>query len=236
MPEPDFVVRIIGDNTSIKGRVVDFDLGFIEANIEHHYSLNVTPERGPSALEVFSADPPITATIPQPNDSAASAVPAGQTLTLGLTSPETHGRKTSIVKVGKVGSNKDGLTLRVFYNVLPASVAKHADSGPKPSGNGQDTSVNYPLCVDAPAEGDYQVQIDSRRYSLTGDRNCNGWSQCAPAPGTGPKQACFVFNMQGHAECTRPFSNCDATRSSEGHIDAGFRLNPSTPRLTAEAR
>ncbi len=234
MPEPDFVVRLIGDNTSVKGRIVDLDLGFIAADVEHDYSLNVTPDRGPSSLEVFAADPPITATIPHANFGAGSAVAGGQTLTLSLTSPETHGRKTSIVKVGKVGSNKDGLTLRVFYSVLPASVAKHADSGPKPSGNGQDTSVNYPLCVDAPAEGDYQVDLESRRYSLTGDRECNHYSQCAPAPGTGSKQACFVFNMQGHSECKS--GGCDATRNSEGHIDASFRLAPSPPRLTAEAR
>jgi uncharacterized membrane protein YjfL (UPF0719 family) len=236
MPEPDFVVRIIGENTAVKGRVVDLDLGFIEADVQHQYSLNAAPDGGTSALEVLAADPPVTAKILHASDNAVSAVAEGQTLTLSLTSPETHGRKTSIVKIGKVGSKKDGLTVRVFFDALLASVSKHADSGPRSSGNGQDTSVNYPLCVDAPTEGDYRFDVDSRRYSLTGDRKCNEWSQCAAAPGTGPKQACFVFNMQGHSECQRAFSNCDATRNSEGHIDSTFRLTPSTPQLTSAAQ
>jgi uncharacterized membrane protein YjfL (UPF0719 family) len=233
MPPPDYVVRIIGQDTAVKGHVTDLNLGFIEANAEHRYSLDVRREGSPAPLDVLSVDSPMTAEISHARDGAAGAGDS-QTVTLKLTTPSTSGKQTSILRLGKSGGKSaDGLTLRVFYTALPSPVPIHADSGPKSSGNGQDSSSNYTLCADAPAQGDYEVV--SSHYWLTGDRECNHYSQCAPAPGTSGKQSCFVFNMQGHSECTKPFSNCAATRNSEGHIDASFRLIPSVTMLTAAA-
>jgi hypothetical protein len=234
MPEPDYVVRIVGQDTVVKGHAADLDLGFIEANAEHKYTLNVRHEGDSSPLDILGVDPPMTAELSHAAKGVGSSGDSEQTITLKLMTPSTNGRQTSILRVGKSGiKNGEGLTLRVSYVVLTSPVSAHADSGPKPSGNGQDTSMNYPLCAYAPAQGEYEVVTS--HYWLTGDRVCNSWSQCAPSPESSGKQACFVFNMQGHSECTRPFSNCAATRNSEGHIDATFKLVPSAPKLSAAA-
>jgi hypothetical protein len=231
MPEPNYVARIIGQDTEVKGHGADLNLGYVEANAPHEYRLNVKLEGDPSTLEIRGVDAPVSAEISP--DAAAKGSEGGQVVTIMFTVPITNRRQTSIVRIAKAGSKGVGLTVRIFYTALESPVTTHADSGSKPSGRGRDSSSNYSLCTEAPVQGEYTVE--STGYSLTGDRVCNAWSQCAPAPGSSGKQVCFVFNMQGHSECTGPFDHCDATRNSEGHIQATFKLVPSTPQLTAAA-
>lgn len=234
MPEASYVTRILGQDTEVKGRSADLDLGYVVADVPHEYRLNVRVESDAETLEIRGTDAPLDAEISGATNGEGKVTDGGQILTINFTSPVTDGRQTSIVRVSKAGSKGPGLTLRVFYTALKSPVSAHADSGPKPSGRGQDSSQNYTLCAEAPAQGDYQID-GQPKYSLTGDRTCNAYSQCAPAPGTSAREACFVFNMQGHSECTALLSRCEATRNSEGHIDATFKLVPSPPRLIAAA-
>lgn len=60
MPEPDYVVRMVGQDTAVKGHAADLDLGFIEANTEHQYTLNVRHEGNSSPLNILGVDPPMT--------------------------------------------------------------------------------------------------------------------------------------------------------------------------------
>jgi hypothetical protein len=234
MPEASYVTRILGQDTEVEGRSVDLDLGYVVTDVPHEYRLNVRMESDAATLEIRGTDAPLNAEISAATNREGKATDGGQILTIKLASPVTEGRRTSIVHVSNAGSKEPGLTLRVFYMALKSPVSVHADSGPKPSERGQDSSQNYTLCAEAPAQGDYQID-GQPNYSLTGDRACNAYSQCAPAPGTSAREACFVFNMQGHSECTGLLSRCEATRNSEGHIDATFKLVPSPPRLTAAA-
>jgi hypothetical protein len=227
IPDPDVIARMVGQDSSVKGHAADLDLGYIAADTEYEYRLKVRLENGSSDLEIRGSDAPIQAQIASPTVESS-----GQVVTIKLSAPSS-GKQVSILTIARSGTKAKGLTLRISYAAMPSPVSSRNDSGPKPSGNGQDTSSNYPLCVDAPAQGNYEVL--SSRYWLTGDRECNHFSQCASSPGASSRQVCFVFNMQGHSECTRPFSNCDATRASEGHIEASFKLVPSIPRLTAAA-
>jgi hypothetical protein len=230
MPEA-YVARIIGQDAEVRGSRADLDLGYVQANTPYEYRLNVRIEGDSSILEVRGFDAPLTAQIARPTaDSRGNAAYGGQVLTLTLTAPVTATRQTILARLGKVQSRRGDLTLRVSYTALQSPVTVPANSGPKASGHGQDTGQTYTLCAAAPAQGDYEVV--SSRYWLTGDRACNVWSWCAPAPGSA-RQSCFSFNMQGHSECNG--GGCDATRNSEGHIEATFRLIPSTPRLTAAA-
>jgi hypothetical protein len=231
MVEPDYITRIVGQDTAVKGHAADLDLGLIQADAERVVQLNVRLEGNASPLRILIADAPVTAEIAAPNEGKVND--GGQAVTVKLTVAATATRETRVVRIGKPDSKGGGLVLRVSYTALASPVSAQNDSGPKPSGNGQDTGPTYTLCAVAPAQGQYEVT--SSRYWLTGDRACNAYSQCAPAPGASGNQACFVFNMQGHSECTKPLSNCPATRNSEGHIVATFKLVPSTPRLTAAA-
>ena len=228
MPESNYVARIVGQDTEVKGHGADLNLGYVEANAPHEYRLNVKLEGDSSSLEIRGVDAPVSADIS--SDAAGNANDGGQVVTISFTVPATNGKQTSIVRIAKVGSKGGGLTIRIFYTALDSPVTVRSDSGPKSSGHGQDTGTTYPLCADAPAQGDYAVV--SSRYWLTGDRVCNAWSWCGPGNSSG-KQSCFSFNMQGHSECSG--GGCDATRNSEGHIEATFKLVPSTPQLTAAA-
>ncbi len=230
MPEP-FVARIIGQDTEVRGSRADLDLGYVEANVAHEYRLNVRVEGDASTLEIRGFDAPLSADIAKPTmGSSGKVTDGGQVLTVSFAVPAAATKQTSLVRIGKVGSRRGGLTLRVSYTALQSPVTIPAKSGPKASGRGQDTGQTYTLCAEAPAQGDYEVV--SSRYWLSGDRNCNAWSWCAPAPGSS-RQSCFSFNMQGHSECNH--GGCDATRNSEGYIEATFKLIPPTPRLTAAA-
>jgi hypothetical protein len=229
MPEL-YVTRIVGQDTEVRESRADLDLGYVEASVPHEYRLNVRVEGDTAALEIRGFDAPLTAEIAKPADGSGKATDSGQQLTIMLNVPVTASKQTSLVRIGKVGSQRGGLTLRLSYMAVQSPVTVLANSGPKSSGHGQDTGSTYPLCADAPPQGDYEVV--SSRYWLTGDRACNAWSWCAASPGSA-RQSCFSFNMQGHSECNG--GGCDATRNSEGHIEATFKLVPSTPKLTAAA-
>jgi hypothetical protein len=221
-------VRIIGQDTVTVGSLVNFDLGYIPADTVNTYKLNIRPEARNITLRIASSDPPVDASWEIGNRTVPVSEAGGGTLVVTINSPITSTKRVSIVTLESADSTQSApLTLRVSFEGLQETVSSRNDSGPKPSGNGQDSSQNYQLCADPPAVGDYR--IDSVGYSLTGDRQCNSWSSCQRMGGN----ACFVFNMQGHSECTRAFSGCAATRDSEGHIQATFKLQRSTPSLAA---
>jgi len=114
----------------------------------------------------------------------------------------------------------------------PSRVPIAGSSGLQRSGNGGDFSPPYEACATVPAEGEYVVDEATIRGWLTGDRACNAFSTCRTR--SEGKKACIVFTLQGHNDCQRMFSSCDAVRESEGHVEAVARLRPSAPHLTAD--
>ena len=92
----------------------------------------------------------------------------------------------------------------------PSQIVKTYSSGPQLSGVGSDRSPWYSLCSD-PIPG-YRV-VDTK-FSLTGDRACNAWSDCEVDTGksTGTV-SCWRFRMQGHSEAFRPFGASGSAQS-----------------------
>lgn len=69
-------------------------------------------------------------------------------------------------------------------------------SGSKASGPGAAFSEWYQLCNDPAPEG---WTIAESSFSLTGDRQCNSWSECKQTVND-PQRVCWQFRMQGHSE------------------------------------
>jgi len=69
-------------------------------------------------------------------------------------------------------------------------------SGALPSGPSDLFSQWYTLCNDPVPEG---WTIAEQSFVLTGDRECNAWSECKQIENT-PTRACWQFRMQGHNE------------------------------------
>lgn len=73
---------------------------------------------------------------------------------------------------------------------------KNYSSGGRPSGKSDQFSEWYTLCNDPePAAW----TIESSSFVLTGDRQCNAWSECKQTENT-PTKVCWQFRMQGHSE------------------------------------
>jgi len=70
-------------------------------------------------------------------------------------------------------------------------------SGAKASGPGASFSQWYELCNDPQPPG---WQIEETSFTLTGDRQCNAWSECKQVDTGDPKKVCWQFRMQGHSE------------------------------------
>ncbi|HEY6251065.1 MAG TPA: hypothetical protein VI685_13975 [Candidatus Angelobacter sp.] len=78
----------------------------------------------------------------------------------------------------------------------PRQFVQIVSSGPKASGSGANFSGWYEVCSN-PAPSGYH--ISNVEFSLSGDRTCGAWAECAPSTNTG-SQACYRFRMQGHNE------------------------------------
>jgi hypothetical protein len=81
----------------------------------------------------------------------------------------------------------------------PEYVRKVYSSGSKPSGPGASFSAWYELCNDPEGEG---WEIAEGSFALTGDRQCNAWSECRQSVAGDLKKVCWQFRMQGHSEQT----------------------------------
>jgi hypothetical protein len=75
-------------------------------------------------------------------------------------------------------------------------------SGARSSGAGDSFSQWYELCND-PKPG---WVISESSFTLTGDRQCNAWSECRQSTNE-PTKVCWQFRMQGHKEQTGGFFN-----------------------------
>jgi len=75
-------------------------------------------------------------------------------------------------------------------------------SGPVPSGSGNNFSQWYRVVADRPKPG-YEIDLKKSFYSLSGDRQCNAWSECSWVIRT-PETLVFQFRLQGHNEWPAP--------------------------------
>ena len=73
-------------------------------------------------------------------------------------------------------------------------------SGSKPSGPGAAFSDWYELCSDPEPDG-WTIDDSQTKFVLTGDRQCNAWSECKESV-KDPRKVCWQFRMQGHSEQT----------------------------------
>lgn len=80
----------------------------------------------------------------------------------------------------------------------PTFERKTYSSGSRASGPGSSFSQWYELCSDPEPDG-WTIQESS--FVLTGDRQCNAWSECKQTLND-PRKTCWQFRMQGHSEQT----------------------------------
>jgi S1-C subfamily serine protease len=217
---------------AVVGRAFTVDLGTVEEGKAVSVPLAVRLVSGKRHVTVASAPAPLSVTSEAGGDfELTSDRPVN--LTLRLDNPSVDGMQEREVRLllPKDGTPDSGppLTVTVRWRAMKGTVEVPASSGARASGRGQDFSPQYEVCANAPADGDYIVK--SGTFSLTGDRACGAWSSCLPL--VEERKYCMAFTLQGHDECLGPFSSCDPTRNSEGHVRAVFKLRPSTPRLIA---
>jgi hypothetical protein len=84
----------------------------------------------------------------------------------------------------------------------PEYSSKVYSSGSRPSGAGAAFSQWYELCNDPEPSG---WEIAESSFTLTGDRQCNAWSECKQSSAES-NRVCWQFRMQGHSEQTGLFS------------------------------
>jgi len=75
-------------------------------------------------------------------------------------------------------------------------------SGPVPSGSGRNFSQWYRI-VAAPPKPGFEFDLEKSYFTLSGDRQCNAWSECSWAIRT-PQSLVFQFRLQGHNEASPP--------------------------------
>lgn len=80
----------------------------------------------------------------------------------------------------------------------PTLERKTYSSGSRPSGPGASFSEWYELCSDPEPDG---WTVEDSSFVLTGDRQCNAWSECKQTL-KDPRKTCWQFRMQGHSEQT----------------------------------
>lgn len=88
------------------------------------------------------------------------------------------------------------------FNASPDRYTQTFHSGPVPSGRGREFSQWYAVAADPPKSG-YEIDLEKSYYSLSGDRQCNSWSECSWAART-PGSLEFQFRLQGHSEWPSP--------------------------------
>jgi hypothetical protein len=230
-PEPVYTLTIPGA-PAVTGTDFEVDLGYVEADARHETTVEISTSGSGAAFRIGGANAALQA-------SWASGQPVQKIsreedghLALNVLSPATSETRTTDLRLVPVsGWTARTLLIKVTYRALPTQQTVTQASGPKASGRGQDYSDNYTVCASAPIPGAYIVE--STREWLTGDRSCGSWAHCTPRRAPDGSEACLVFSLQGHSECTSVFSHCDAIRNSEGHVEAKFRLRTSAPTLVA---
>jgi len=75
-------------------------------------------------------------------------------------------------------------------------------SGPRPSGIGSNFSGWYELHAPRPKPG-YEIDLHSIQFSLSGDRQCNSWSECQLVQAS-PTEVRLLFRLQGLSEWRQP--------------------------------
>ena len=84
-----------------------------------------------------------------------------------------------------------------------ADVQKVYQSAPKPSGPSKQFGPWNELCSTDDGLAPNFI-IKAQHFELTGDRQCNAWSECRQTVNS-PRRVCYEFRMQGHEEWTGPF-------------------------------
>jgi hypothetical protein len=230
-PKNAYQARIQGQTSVVNGDRLELELGFVEAGKELTIPIEVIVRlpRNPQ-LQITRAEAPVAAKWESGMQTAVATdqTPAVVVLTVPAQEPNTELRRE--VRIAPVANKPlPPMILAVHVHSLPATQVVTRSSGSKRSGRGKDYSDVYTVCAQAPTPGEYVHESD--RFWLTGDRNCGSWAHCDRRIDPSNKQVCLHFSLQGHDECLRPFADCDATRDSEGHVQATFRLAPSAPSL-----
>lgn len=234
-PKNAYQLRIQGQPTITTSDNFELDLGYVEAGKELTVPLTLIARLpGDPQLKITHAEQPMTVKWQAGSETVVANEQTPSVLVLSLPAQQPDTEVRSEVRVSPAGNKSlPIMTITVHLHTLLAVQTVEKSSGKKPSGRGKDYSDVYSLCADAPTPGNY-IHV-SNRFWLTGDRECGSWSSCNRTVDPAGKQVCMQFTLQGHDECLGPFANCAATRDSEGHIQATFRLVPSTPALRAVA-
>jgi hypothetical protein len=232
-PKNAYQLRIQGQPTVTNSDQFELDLGFVEAEKELTIPITLIARLpGNPQLKVTLAEQPLTASWQSGGDAVVANEQTPAVLIVSIPPQRANTEMRSELRVSATSTKPmPTMTLAVHLQSLPSRQAVSERSGDKRSGRGKDYSDVYTVCARAPSPGDYVHE--SHDYRLSGDRNCGSWAKCDVKVDPSLKQVCLHFTLQGHDECLRPFANCDATRESEGHIRATFRLVPSTPALRA---
>jgi hypothetical protein len=227
-----YELRIQGQPTATTSDHFDLDLGFIEANKPLTIPITVIARLpGNQPLKITHVEQPVTAKWETGTDALVASDQAPGVLVLSIPAQQP-GEARSEVRISATSAKPmPTMILAVHLHALPPTQVVEQSSGNKPSGRGKDFSGIYSVCAKAPSPGNYVHA--SNKYWLTGDRACEAWSTCAGRLDPNGKELCMEFTLQGHDECLGPFANCNPTRDSEGHVQATFRLIPSTPTLHA---
>jgi hypothetical protein len=206
----------LGDATSNSGDVV-LDFGRVVKTQALTATLDVENLSARERSVTVDAESGITATWTSGVEQTV-AIPAQEHRRVSV---KTDGSKAGGL-IAFRESNKTLRTLKVAAEVVDNTTAVEKASGDKPSGDGYNYSVAYPICL-GPAPNGYTLIKDSVRFWLTGDRRCGDWSHCDPVSAD-DKDVCYSFSLQGHSEGGGP-------RNSEGHLRAAYTLKAPEPRL-----
>lgn len=98
--------------------------------------------------------------------------------------------------------------------VLAQFLPKIFTSGAVDSGRGSNFSNWYRVCSSPPPPG---YKVASAEFKLSGDRQCNAWSECRQVVQT-DDQVCWEFRLQGHDEWFPP-----RPAKSEGLLTVTFK-------------
>ncbi len=203
----------LGAMTSNHGDVI-LDFGRVTAGQALSATVDVENLSARTKTITVSSDSATEVTATWPSHEQTLRIPA-------------HERRSLFVSVREPGKPGRALhlregdstirTLNVAFEVVPKTIIAEKASGPKPSGNGGDFSVSYPLCLGhAPTQ--FTLVKPSVHFWLSGDRTCGMYSHCDPVS-SDDSDVCYSFSLQGHSED-------GSSRISEGHLHAEYELRP----------
>jgi hypothetical protein len=234
-PKNGYELRIQGQSTTTTSDHFALDLGYVETGKELTLPLTLIARLpGNPPLRITHVEQPVGAKWQGDTDSAVASEQSPAVLTLTVPAQQAGADVQSEIRISPTSIKPlPTMTLSVHLHALRATETVEQSSGNRASGRGKDFSGIYSVCAAAPAPGNYGYVTS--KYWLTGDRACGAWSTCTGKIDPSGKEFCLEFTLQGHDECLGPFANCNPTRDSEGHVQATFRLIPSTPTLRATA-